>query len=95
MTQYHHIASLKELINVLKQIKKGYNINQIESNEPLCFNIVINHPWFKELSSLVDAVNLELGDIRIGNLGITLRQGKPYVVILDSGLTGNTKHLYQ
>lgn len=93
--KYGDIASLKELINVLKQIKKGYNINQIESNEPLCFNMVINHPWFKELSSLVDAVNLELGDIRIGNLGITLRQGKPYVVILDSGLTGNTKHLYQ
>lgn len=51
------------------------------------YEMIQNHPWFKELYKLAKYHDLDLEDVGGANMGITLRNGKPSIVILDSGLT--------
>lgn len=51
------------------------------------YNLIQNHPWFRELYKLAKDHDLDLEDVGGGNMGIALRNGKPSIVILDSGLT--------
>ena len=59
----------------------------ISQKSPEAYNIITTHPWFKELYRLCSQYNIEIGDIRLDNMGIAMRNGKPTIVILDAGLT--------
>lgn len=76
--------SFVQVKQVMKHIINGLCNPEQFPNES---KIIENHPWFKELYILATKYNLDLDDVGIGNLGITLRNGKPTIVILDSGLT--------
>lgn len=56
-----------------------------EKNFPIEYNIIMTHPWFNELYNLAKNKIISLYDIGLENLGITMRNNKPFIVILDSG----------
>ena len=72
------IEALKLLIN------RDITIRELP---PLLRNYIQSNTWFKELANLVYQFNLHLDDITVSNLGIAMRNGKPALVLLDSGLT--------
>lgn len=77
--------------SVLSKMLKGEEVSQ---DYPIEHEIITTHPWFKELYRLCSDYNLELGDISRDNCGITLRNGKPYIVILDSGYNSKIGEKY-
>jgi len=66
------------------------------NHEPaILYDKIINgSPWFTELKNLIDKYKLNVGELRISNFGIVNRNGKPTIVVLDSGLNENEKYEY-
>lgn len=62
----------------------GYNLLSDKEFSEMCEN----NEWFESLYSYMADYQVPSGDIkRLANLGMVLREGKPQIVILDSGLT--------
>lgn len=81
------IDEKKSSFVMIKRIMMGMIENNLDAQKhfPIEYNIIMNHPWFHELYNLARNNVISLYDIGLENLGITLRNNKPYVVILDSG----------
>ena len=47
-------------------------------------NYISNNTWFKELKELI--IKTKMTDLSLNNFGIVNRDGKPMIVIIDSGL---------
>lgn len=91
ITNNDNTISFIQVKQVMKQLIKG----NIQSTDfPQEYKIITSHFWFKELYKLATEYDLDLDDIGLGNLGITKRKGKPFIVILDSGLTNEVYEKY-
>lgn len=63
---------------------RSYNLLSDEEFSEMCEN----NEWFESLYSYMADYQVPSGDLkRLANLGMVLRDGKPQIVILDSGLT--------
>lgn len=80
-------VSFGAIITAIKHLIEGTDIEYVKRSYPYEYDVICNHPWFKELYNLCENHQLMIGDVGVQNMGITLRNGKPAVVILDSGLT--------
>lgn len=76
--------SYNQIRLVMRLMLKGKDVSK---DFPKEYNIINNHPWFKELYNLCENHSLDIDDLGLPNFGIVSRNGKPYIVILDSGLT--------
>lgn len=86
-TPQGHTISFGAIITAMKHLIEGTDIEYVKDSYPYECEVINNHPWFKELFNLCKNHQLMIGDVAVQNMGITLRNGKPAVVILDSGLT--------
>lgn len=86
-TPQGHTISFGAIITTMKHLIEGTDIEYVKNSYPYECEVINNHPWFKELFNLCKNHQLMIGDVAVQNMGITLRNGKPAVVILDSGLT--------
>jgi hypothetical protein len=57
--------------------------------------IIKSNPWFRKFIDLVNNYKLDVYDLLIGNLGMVNRNGKPMIVILDSGLNDNEEYEFE
>ena len=76
---------------VMKQLIKGY---VKPTDFPTEYKIITTNPWFKDLYTLATEHDLDLDDVSLANMGITLRNGKPTIVLLDTGLTNEVWNNY-
>lgn len=83
--------SFVHIKNVMNKLLQGVDLSK---DFPTEYKIITTHPWFKELYRLCNDFSLDIGDISVHNMGITLRNGQPSIVILDSGLTEEVLNNY-
>ena len=74
-------------IEVKQWIQQLINGNVQPQDIPEEYEFIMSHSWFKELYRLGVVGDLDLSDLSLPNLGIAMREEKPAIVILDSGLT--------
>lgn len=80
--------SFTEIRSAMIKLLRGETEEILTKRKPE-YDIIMNHPWFKELFKLCSKDGLDITDIGIPNLGLSIRNNKPTIVILDSGLTLN------
>ena len=78
--------SYSQIRNVMRKMLQG-KVDMVKENFPVEYNIITTHPWFQELYNLCKNYFLSIDDLGHFNLGLTMRNGKPTIVILDSGFT--------
>lgn len=79
-------------LRIITHIEWVYSMGRGYSNDPsivrwqkIVENIIANNEWFSELKELVQKTKMT--DLtRIENFGIVNRNGKPLIVVIDSGL---------
>ena len=54
-----------------------------------CEKTIKSSPWLTKLRDLINDYKLDIDDLFIPNIGVVNRDGKPMLVILDSGLNDN------
>lgn len=84
----------EDLRLVIKYLVEGADYNWIDEHYPCELYRIQTHPWFNELFNLCKNHKLDIYDMTINNLGLTVRNGKPTIVILDSGLSEEIAEKY-
>ncbi len=68
-------------------------VYKTDEHDEYCDNIINRIPWFKELEKLIK--NEQICDLDvISNFGIVNRDGKPFIVIIDSGFSVEVYNKY-
>ena len=78
--------SYSQVRNVMRKMLQGQG-DMVKDNFPVEYKIITTHPWFQELYNLCENYFLSIDDLGHFNLGLTMRNNKPTIVILDSGFT--------
>lgn len=81
-----------DLKKVIEKILKG-DRDVFQKHRAEC-EIIQKHPWFRELYRLCNDCGLNIIDVCLLNMGLTMRGGKPTIVILDSGLNKDIWNKY-
>ena len=78
--------------DIIAYLERRFILKTDEPDE-YCDNIINRIPWFKELEKLIK--NEQICDLDvISNFGIVNRDGKPFIVIIDSGFSVEVYNKY-
>lgn len=80
------VVNFEDVMCVIDALCLGAYMEHLVLQYPRECYLIQNHPWFNEMYKLCLHDDLIPTDVNISNLGIGIRNGKPTIVVLDSGI---------